>query len=166
MRHLTETLAKYTSTAGHLGQETAEEAKRGQIQDRAQLLSELQRDIDDTRGILIFWIALNALVFSVLLGAAISRLAEPYVTVPFGCTSLFLLMRRVEAVWREMRVQNLARSMALSCHDEHLLREMMTTMNAALLLDARSRNLQGQPRVEATEPGNSKSTEQAPAIRG
>jgi hypothetical protein len=142
MRYLKETLAQYVSAEGHMGKNGPSKSR---IANREALTTQLRVDMADARRILMFWGSMIALAFAFLLVAASLRLAEPYVTVPVGCSGLFLLLRRVESVWRELRLQSVALQMALVTDDEKVLREVMTTLNAALLAEVSQKRSAPQP---------------------
>lgn len=139
MTQLSTTLTQYVSGSASLGQPGTSRSGARRITSRAMLLQQLSADVSDTRTVLAVWLGMNLAVFALLCAALLLRLVEPYVAIPGGCASLFMLMGKLESVWREMRQQQLAINIALSCRDEKLLRELMTTLNASLLLDAKAR---------------------------
>lgn len=113
----------------------------------ADLGAALRAGLGDARRVLQFWALLTTIAFALLLYATSLRLLEPYLVVPAGCAGLFWLLRRVESIWREVRLQSLSLQLALACNDPAMLREVMTVLHAALLADGRKRAAEPLPGV-------------------
>jgi len=100
---------------------------------RKQLIARLDNELGGLRVYALLWGSMVAMTFVITCAALIRQIVQPYVALPLGVGTCFLLMSRVERVWRERERFRVALFVALNLDDEEELRKYMLVLRASLL---------------------------------
>lgn len=140
MRYLYTTLNRYVGTAGQFGG-----GGDAPILDRVGFIGELEAANAENRRILRIWLGTGGTPVIALLLGGMAGLLPGLVATPCGAAVAVLLLWRLEKVWAQCRLHDLAIAIARATGDEDAVHNVMLLLAPAVDPARDHRKLRGPP---------------------